>query len=55
MGRKTGREDDDGPQNALEIFAEELKAQREAAGLTPGATRQADEVQPVADRPKSIY
>jgi transcriptional regulator with XRE-family HTH domain len=36
MAGKSGRRgnDGDGPQNALQMFAQELKAQREAAGLT---------------------
>jgi transcriptional regulator with XRE-family HTH domain len=33
-GGRRGNDDGDGPKNALELFAEELKAQREAAGLT---------------------
>jgi transcriptional regulator with XRE-family HTH domain len=33
-GGRGGKDNEDGPQNAVETFAEELKAQREAAGLT---------------------
>jgi transcriptional regulator with XRE-family HTH domain len=33
-GGQRRKDDGDGPKNALELFAEELKAQREAAGLT---------------------
>jgi transcriptional regulator with XRE-family HTH domain len=33
-GGQRGKDDGDGPKSAVELFAEELKAQREAAGLT---------------------